>query len=231
MLTQGQLTSEFEIAEVNSLRAEAEARRRNVEQELSQEVHMFNQSRALIEEMRMNFSIEDRGCIRRIEMLEAQRNEYAAGLETLGHQAEAAIQNQHVEYTEEIQRIENLAEAHVGNQNGEILRLKQELSNANHEASTRNRQQLEYEREALRRNEHLSSDLLNYKSRIQHHESEATLLKNSMQDRVAIYHSEISNLQSTIANQNRLQLQRSRFTEEETRAYIIHHQEIVYSRR
>ena len=47
--------TEFEI---NRLRVEAEVRRHNAEQELSQEVHMFNQARTLIEEMTTNFSIE-----------------------------------------------------------------------------------------------------------------------------------------------------------------------------
>lgn len=103
MLTQRQLTSDFEIAEVNSLRAEAETRRQNAELELSQEVHMFNQARALIEEMRANFSIEDQGCIRRIEMLEDQRNEHATGLISQSNQAEATIHYQHVEHSEEVQ--------------------------------------------------------------------------------------------------------------------------------
>ena len=52
-----QLTSEFEVAEMNNLRAEPEINRLNIEQELSQEVHMFNQARELIEEMRRNFTI------------------------------------------------------------------------------------------------------------------------------------------------------------------------------
>ena len=61
-LTQRQLTSEFEVAEMNNnLRAESEISRRNIEQELSQEVHMFNQARELIEEMRRNFTIERSG--------------------------------------------------------------------------------------------------------------------------------------------------------------------------
>ena len=60
-LTQRQLTSEFEVAEMNNLRAESEISRRNIEQELSQEVHMFNQARELIEEIRRNFTIERSG--------------------------------------------------------------------------------------------------------------------------------------------------------------------------
>lgn len=69
MLAQRQLTSEFEVAGMNNQRVEAEVRQRNVEQALSQEIHMFNQARALIEEMRANFTVEDQGCIRRIELL------------------------------------------------------------------------------------------------------------------------------------------------------------------
>jgi len=54
---------------------EAEIRERNLEYELSQEIHLFNQARKLVVEMRETFSIEDQGCIRRIEMLETQRDE------------------------------------------------------------------------------------------------------------------------------------------------------------
>lgn len=42
MLTQRQLTSEFEVAEMNSLRVEAEVKQQNVEQELSQEINMLH---------------------------------------------------------------------------------------------------------------------------------------------------------------------------------------------
>ena len=48
---------------------------RNAERAISQEVHMFSQAGTLIEEMVNAFTVEDRGCIRRIEMLEDQRNE------------------------------------------------------------------------------------------------------------------------------------------------------------
>ena len=75
-LTQERLTSEFEMAEMNNRRIEAEARKQ-FEQELSQEVQMFDEARLLIEEMRRTFTIEDQGCIRRIEMLETQRNNFA----------------------------------------------------------------------------------------------------------------------------------------------------------
>ena len=46
-------------------------------------------------------------------------------------------------------------------------------------------------------------------------------MKNSMHDRMTIYNSEISNLQATIQNQSKLQLQHSGFTEDEIRTYII----------
>ena len=42
MLTQRQLTSEFEVAEMNSLRVEAEVKQQNVEQELSQDINMLH---------------------------------------------------------------------------------------------------------------------------------------------------------------------------------------------
>ena len=59
MLTQRQLTPELEVAEMNNLRVEAEVRQRRVEQEVSKEIYMFNQARALTEDMRMNFTVED----------------------------------------------------------------------------------------------------------------------------------------------------------------------------
>ena len=220
-LTQRQLTSEFEVAEMNDLRAESEINRRNIEQELSQEVHMFNQARELIEEMRMNFTIEDQGCIRRIEMLEQQRNEYATGMFALGNQAEPMLHERHAEYNEEILRIRNLAEAQVGKQNEDIIRLRHELSNATLEMSISARKESESQKEALIRNEQLSSELLTAKSRFLQQEAEISLMQNSLNDRSAIYHSEISNLQAMVQSQNELQLQRTGFTEDEIRAYII----------
>ena len=64
-----QLTARFELAEMQNLRVAAEVREGNPERTLSQEVHMFNQARALIEDMRNAFTIEDQGCIQRTEML------------------------------------------------------------------------------------------------------------------------------------------------------------------
>ena len=220
VLTQRQLTSEFEVAEMNNLRAESEISRRNIEQELSQEVHMFNQARELIEEMRRNFTIEDQGCIRRIEMLERQ-NEYATGMFELNHQAESVLHERHAEYSEEILRVRNLAEAHVGRQNEDIIRLRHELSSANFEMSANARKESELQREALVRNEFLSNELLTAKSRFHQQENELSLMKNSLNERSAIYHSEISNLQAPVKSQNELQLQRTGFTEDEIRAYIM----------
>ena len=217
-LTQRQLTSEFEVAEMNNLRAESEISRRNIEQELSQEVHMFNQARELIEEMRRSFTIEDQGCIRRIEMLERQRNEYATGMFELGNQAESLLHERHAEYSEEIQRAKNLAEAHVGKQDEDIVRLRRELNSAHLEMSASAR---EIHREALVRNEFLSNELLNAKSSFHRQENELSLMKNSMNERSAIYHSEISNLQAMVKSQNELQLQHTGFTEDEIRAYIV----------
>ena len=212
-LTQRQLTSEFEVAEMNNLRAESEINRRNIEQELSQEVHMFNQARELIEEMRRNFTIEDQGCIRRIEMLERQRNEYATGMFELGNQAESVLHERHAEYSEELQRVKSLAEAHVGRQNEDIIRLRNELSSANFEMNTNARKESELQTEALVRNEFLSSELLGAKSRFHQQENELSLMKNSLNERSAIYHSEISNLRAMVQSQNELQLQRTGFTE------------------
>lgn len=59
----------FELAEMQNLRVAAEVREGNPERTLSQEVHMFTQARALIEDMRNAFTIEDQGCIQRTEML------------------------------------------------------------------------------------------------------------------------------------------------------------------
>ena len=220
-LTQRQLTSEFEVAEMNNLRAESEINRRNIEQELSQEVHMFNQARELIEEMRRSFTIEDQGCIRRIEMLERQRNEYATGMFELGNQAESLLHERHAEYSEEIQRVKNLAEAHVGRQDEAIVRLRGELCSAHHEISASARKETETQREALVRNEFLRNELLNAKSSYHHQENEISLMKNSMNERTAIYHSEMSNLQAIVKSQNELQLQHTGFTEDEIRAYIM----------
>ena len=64
-MTQRQLTSEFELAEFSNIVSEAEVREYNLQRELSQEIHMFNEARNLIIEMRANFSIEDQGCITR----------------------------------------------------------------------------------------------------------------------------------------------------------------------
>ena len=220
-LTQRQLTSEFEVAEMNNLRAESEINRRNIEQELSQEVHMFNQARELIEEMRRSFTIEDQGCIRRIEMLERQRNEYATGMFELSNQAESLLHERHAEYSEEIQRVKNLAEAHVGRQDEDIVRLRRELNSAHHEISASARKETETQREALVRNEFLSNELLNAKSSYHYQENEISLMKNSMNERTAVYHSEMSNLQAIVKSQNELQLQHTGFSEDEIRTYIM----------
>lgn len=72
-MTQRHLTSEFELAVFAKRVTEAEIRECNLEYELSQEIHLFDQARQLIVEMRETFSIEDQGCIRTIEVLETQR--------------------------------------------------------------------------------------------------------------------------------------------------------------
>ena len=114
-LTQKQLTAEVAIAEMANQRVEAEVRQSNLEHELSQEVHMFNIARSLITEMRTAFDIEDQGCIRRIEMLETQRNEYASGLVELGNKAEMVLHERNMEYNEEIRRLKYRSETYVVN--------------------------------------------------------------------------------------------------------------------
>ncbi len=220
-LTQRQLTSEFEVAEMNSLREESEVHRRILEQELSQEIHMFNQAQGLIQKMRRNFSIEDDGCIRRIEMLERQRNEYEEGMYSMSQQAELIMNERNVEYNSEISRIRSLAESHVGRQSEDIAQLRHELQVANMESNRNSRMESEFQRESLSRNEHLSSELLTAKSQSLHQENELSSMRQLMNDRSAILLSEISNMKSTIQQQSELQLQKTGFTEEEIKMYIM----------
>ena len=154
-------------------------------------------------------------------MLERQRNEYATGMFELSNQAESMLHERHAEYSEEIRRVKNLAEAHVGRQDEDIIRLRNELSTANFEMSTNARKESELQKEALVRNELLSNELLNAKSRFHQQESELSRMKNSLNERSAIYQSEISNVQAMVKSQNELQLQRTGFTEDEIRAYIM----------
>ena len=81
---------------------------------------MFNRARAIIGEMQTAFDVEDQGCIRRIEMLETQRNEYATGLVELGNQAEVMLQERNMEYSEELARVKQRSEAYVGYQDESI---------------------------------------------------------------------------------------------------------------
>ena len=53
----------------------------NPEDALSHEAHMPNHACNVIEEMRNDFMIEDEGPIRRVQMFEDQRYEYAINLE------------------------------------------------------------------------------------------------------------------------------------------------------
>lgn len=182
-LTQKQLTSEVTIAEMNNQRVEAEIRQRNLEHELSQEVHRFNQARTLISEMRSAFDVEDQGCIRRIEMLESQRNEYAMGLMEMGNRTEVILQERYQEFSEEIERIKQRSEAYVGQQNEDISGLTHELMIANSEIqkSIQGRAQFSYtEREMAHVNEMLSSELLMQKANTQHQEAEISLMQNSL---------------------------------------------------
>ena len=93
---------------------EAEVRERNLELDLSQEIHLFNQARNLIGETREGFTIEDQGCIRRIEMLETQRrDEYAIGLVEIGNRAESVLRARSEEHSEEIQRMRHIEPKHT----------------------------------------------------------------------------------------------------------------------
>ena len=223
MLTQERLTSEVEMAEMNNYRVEAETRRQYMEQELSQEVNMFNLARSLIEEMRRNFTVEDQGCIRRIEMLETQRNEYATELVEVGNQAESILQSRAERYNVEVHELRNRAEAYFGIQNEDISRLRQELVFANSELQRSrmgNEMNVRNEKEVAHMNEVLSSELLMSKANTQHHETEASLLRNAFENRSNIMNSEVANLQSMIENQKRRQVQNAGFTEEEIESYF-----------
>ena len=222
-LTQRQLTSEVIIAEMYNQRVEAEVRQQNLEQELSQEVHMFNHAQTIINEMQTAFNVEDQGCIRRIEMLEAQRNEYATGLVELGNRAEYVLQERNVEYSEELARVKHRSEAYVGYQDENISRMRHELTIANDELHQSNQNQsmiLQSEREVAHMNEMMKNEISIQRTNIKNQESEMSLMQSSMRDRLSIFNSEISNLQSTIQNQRELQIQRSGFTEEEVMSFI-----------
>ena len=224
MLTQERLTSEVEMAEMNNYRVEAETRRQYMEQELSQEVNMFNLARSLIEEMRRNFTVEDQGCIRRIEMLETQRNEYATELVEVGNQAESILQSRAERYNVEVHELRNRAEAYFGIQNEDISRLRQELIFANSELQRSrmgNEMNVRNEKEIAHMNDVLSSELLMSKANTQHHETEASLLRNAFENRSNIMNSEVANLQSMIENQKKQQAQNAGFTEEEIKSYLL----------
>ena len=222
-LTQRQLTSEVIIAEMFNQKVEAEVRQRNLEQELSQEVHMFNHAQTIISEMQTAFNLEDQGCIRRIEMLEAQRNEYATGLVELGNRAESVLQERNVEYSEELARVKQRSEAYVGYQDESIMRMRHELTIANDELQQSNQNRsiiLQSEREVAHMNEMMKNEISTQRSNIKNQESEISLMQGSMRDRLSIFNSEISNLQSTIQSQRELQVQRSGFTEEEVISFV-----------
>ena len=86
--------------------------------------------------MRANFTVEDQGCIRRIEMLEDQRN---------------------------TKRFKRQAEAYVGSQTEDISRLRHELAHGTMEMNSSNTNRhrlLEVEKEAECRNESISGELV-----------------------------------------------------------------------
>ena len=195
-----------------------------MEQELSQEVNMFNLARSLIEEMRRNFTIEDQGCIRRIEMLETQRNEYASELVEVGNQAESILQSRAERYSGEVHELRSRAEAYFGIQNEDISRLRHELAFANSELQRSHmgsEMNIRNEREIAHMNEVLSSELLMSKANTQHHETEASLLQNALENRSGIFKSEVASLQSMIESQKKQQIQTAGFTEEEIKSYLL----------
>ncbi len=223
-LTQERLTSEFEVAEMNNRWIETEARKRYLEQELSQEVHMFDEARALIEEMRRTFTIEDQGCIRRIEMLETQRNSYASELVEIGNQAESIMQQRSNQHNEEIHDLKARAEAYLGVQNEDISRLRNELADANSEMQ-RGLMNMEInirnEKSIAHANEVLSSELLMSKTKLQQNETETSMLHNTLESRSSIMNSEIANLHSIIESQKKQQMMKSGFTEDEIMTYLL----------
>lgn len=222
-MAQRQLTSEFELAEFSNLISEAEVQEYNLNYELSQEIHMFNEARLLISEMRTNFSIEDQGCIRRIEMFETQRNEYAAGLIEVGNRAEMVLQERHAEHQSELQMVKNRAEEYIGQQSQDITRLRHELNQANEHlqsGKSRNEQFINQEREIERVNGLLSDELLVAKVNSQQQEAEISLMQRAMNDRTSILNSEITGLRSTVQSQSAQIANRSGFTDEEIRNYL-----------
>lgn len=222
-MTQRHLTSEFELAVFSNLVTETEIRERSLEYELSQETYLFNQARQLIVEMREAFSIEDDGCIRRIEMLETQRDECAAGLIELGNRAEVMLQERSEQHNTELQSVKNRAEAYIGFQGQNITKLGQELNHANKQLqdSMLGRERISLRGEEVERlNGVLSNELLMAKANSQHHEAELSLMRSTLNDRTAIFNSELGSLRSTLQNQNAQNANRSSYTDEEIRSYL-----------
>ena len=222
-MTQRQLTSEFELAEFSNIVSEAEFREYNLQRELSQEIHMFNEARNLITEMRTNFSIEDQGCITRIEMLETQRNEFATGLIEVGNRAEMVLQERHAEHQSELQTVKVRAEEFIGQQNQNIAVLRNELTQASEHLQSgnyRNERSIHHEREVERINGLLSDELLVAKVNSQQQENEISLMQKVMSDRTTLLNSEIMGLRSTIQDQSAQIAIRSGFTDEEIRNYL-----------
>ena len=116
-----------------------------------------------------------------------------------------------------------MAEAYIGFQNQDISKLRRELKQASEELQTVHlggEQTLLHEREVERMHGILSSELLMAKANPQHHEAEVSLMQNAMNDRSAVFNSELVNLRSTIQNQKDQIANRSGFTDEEIRSYL-----------
>ena len=222
-MTQRHLISEFELAELANHVSEAETHEQNLQFELSQEIHMFNQARSLVLEMRETFSIEDQGCIQRIEMLETQRNEFATGLIEVGNRAEMVLQERHAEHVSELQMVKSKAEEYIGFQNRDIMQLRHEISQMNDQLQRdymRREQSAHQEREIERINGMLSNELLSAKANSQKQEAEVSLMRTVMDDRASMLNSEIAGLRSTLQNQNAQMARGSGYTDEEIRSYL-----------
>ena len=107
-LTQRQLTSEVTIARC-SIRKSKRGSSTKSWTGTSQEVHMFNHAQTIISEMQSAFTVEDQGCIRRIEMFGSPKKWIRYGIgwarNRAGNRAESVLQERNVEYSEELARV------------------------------------------------------------------------------------------------------------------------------
>ena len=143
-------------------------------------------------------------------MLETQS---AAGLVELGNRAEMILHERSEEHNTELQMMKNRAEAYIGFQSQDISKLRHELNQASEELQTI---YLGREQSLL----HQPEVELMAKANSQHHEAEVSLMQNAINDRSAVFNSELVNLRSTIQSQKDQSANRSGFTDEEIRSYL-----------